>query len=137
MLFLFGAGASKPAQIQDIDEMTKGFLKEPLRLADPDLKNNAYEDLKNDIGVLEAVTSSYYGKVDLEFLMSLLLQLKEANFRNLIECKHEGIKKITPAHLNFIRILINEYIRKECELQILILQELLSDQLLTMHYIPP
>lgn len=51
--------------------MTKGFLKEPLRLADPDLKNNAYEDLKNDIGVLEAVTSSYYGKVDLEFIIAI------------------------------------------------------------------
>ena len=115
MLFLFGAGASKPAQIPDINEMTKMFLSEPLRLADPDVKKKAYNDLKIDIEVLKCVTESYYGKVDLEFLMSLILQLGEKNFSDVIASKHEGIKKISQSNLDFLRVLINEYIRKECE----------------------
>lgn len=115
MLFLFGAGASKAAQIPDINEMTERFLKDPLRLADPDLKNKQYEALKSDVEVMAQITSNYYGRVDLEFLMSLILQLRESNFRDLVQYKYEGIKKITKEHLEYIRVLINEYIRKECE----------------------
>jgi hypothetical protein len=77
VLFLFGAGASKAAQIPDINEMTERFLKDPLRLADPDLKNKQYDALKSDVEVLAQITSNYYGRVDLEFLMSLILQLRE------------------------------------------------------------
>jgi hypothetical protein len=115
MLFLFGAGASKPAQIPDINDMTKTFLSDPLRLADPDVKKKAHNDLKIDLEVLKGVTESYYGKVDLEFLMSLILQLGEKNFSDVITSKHEGIKKISQSNLDFLRVLINEYIRKECE----------------------
>lgn len=115
MILLFGAGISKPAKIPDMPEMTKGFLENPLRLAELDLKDQGYEELNNDIKALDEVSRNYYGKTDLEFLVSLLLQLEYDNFRDLIERKHTRIQTITQENLKYIRILINDYIRKECE----------------------
>jgi hypothetical protein len=61
MIFLFGAGASKPAQIPDMPEMTNRFLENPLRLADLDLMSQRYDELadakKYVREVLEEITN--------------------------------------------------------------------------------
>jgi hypothetical protein len=115
MILLFGAGASKPAQIPDMPEMTRRFLENPLRLADLNLRNQKYEEVNDDVKSLDEVSRSYYGKSDLEFLISLLLQLENDNFRDVIEHKYPRVRTVGQENLKFIRILINDYIRKECE----------------------
>ena len=86
-----------------------------MRLADLDLMSQRYDELGDGVKVLEEVSHDYYGKTDLEFIVSILLQLEKANFRDFIECKHKRMQSITHEKLTYIRILINDYIRRECE----------------------
>jgi hypothetical protein len=61
IIFLLGAGASRPPGIPTIPEMTERFLEEPLRLSDRlpvELSN--YKNLVSDIRSLAKVTQDYY-----------------------------------------------------------------------------
>ena len=79
IIFLFGAGASRPAGIPTIPEMTKRFLEEPLRLSDRlSVELSSYKNLVSDIQSLANVTQDYYRRLDLELIMSLILDLQDS-----------------------------------------------------------
>ena len=111
IIFLLGAGASRPAGIPTIPEMTKDFLEKPLRYSE----STNYTNLESDVTTLADVTQDYYGKKDLELIMSLILMFQDSQFRKLLESKYKEMAKIDEKHLGFIKNLINGYIRKECE----------------------
>ena len=84
--------------------MTETFLGEPLRLADPSIKSSSYTDLESDIRILVDVTTDYYNKMDLELIMSRIMELQDKQFRKLFESKCNNITKIDENHLRLLKL---------------------------------
>jgi hypothetical protein len=120
-IFLLGAGASHPAGIPTIPEMTKKFLENPFRVTDQsDIRSSKSDTpwvqrLFKDIETLSNTAQEHYGKSDLELIMSLILELQDSASRKLFKNTYKETAEIEDGDLNIIRNLINDYIRKECE----------------------
>lgn len=124
-MFLFGAGASSPAGIPTINEMTKNFLVNPIKNINSDeekITSVKFDttitlgDLKKDLNRLADLTSKYFnGHMDIELMMSLMIELEDSKFRNLFEKTYPEIKLMPVPHLMFIRSIVEDYIRKTCE----------------------
>ncbi len=120
-IYLLGAGASHPAGIPTIPEMTKKFLENPYRVKDQsDIRSSNsntpwVQRLFKAIETLSNTAQEHYGKSDLELIMSLILELLDSNSRKLFQNTYKEIAEIEDGDLNIIRFLINDYIRKECE----------------------
>src|SRR5438876_1432319 len=130
IMLLLGAGASKPAGIPTINEMTEEFLNEPYR-------NSRFEDRTHEVAakvvgniekgklrVLSEVAGNYYSKHDLEFMMTLLHQLEEERSIEFFETKYPSLKELTEPSkdieekkeiITSYRNLIQNYIRNACE----------------------
>lgn len=123
IMILFGAGASKPAGIPVIGEMTKNFLENPV----DEIMNTGIaisrsnklaniSNVKKHLAILADLTSKYFqGKMDIELMMSLMLELDDSKFKTLFEMTHPDIKSISLEGLHLIKSLTEEYIRKSCE----------------------
>src|SRR5579864_8944966 len=123
IMLLFGAGASKPAGIPVIGEMTKNFLENPVE----EILNTGIaisrtnelanvSDVKKHLAIIADLTGKYFrGKMDIELMMSLMLELDDPKFKTLFEITHPSIKSIQPEGLRLIKSLTEEYIRKSCE----------------------
>jgi hypothetical protein len=122
-IFLLGAGASHPAGIPTIPEMTKKFLENPYRAKDGDIRRSSNSNTPwvrrqfKAIETLSKTAQEHYGKdtPDLELMMSLILELQDSNSRKLFQSKYKEIAEIEDGELNTTRFLINDHIRKECE----------------------
>lgn len=80
-IFLLGAGASRPAGIPTINEMTDEFLEHPLGSKEDKqilyLENEkAY---KRKFELLSKLAKSHFGKSDLEYIMSVLISIEDNN----------------------------------------------------------
>jgi len=121
IIFLLGAGASRPAGIPTIPEMTERFLEEPLRLSDRlSVELSNYKNLVSDIQSLAKVTQDYYHHRDLELIMSLILELQDSEFRTLFESKYDEISNIDKTHLTLIKVSgrnVKEYLKsyRKCD----------------------
>ena len=93
-IFLFGAGLSRPAGIPTIHEMTKDFLTDPLQLAGSKFELKDSSNMLHQISVLTNLTSDYFGDVDLELMMSIVLQLEDIHFRKLVEKSYPELQEI-------------------------------------------
>jgi hypothetical protein len=109
-----GAGASKPAGIPTIDEMTSHFLADPFgsyRNIDTSKVHSWTSSLQN----IRELTESYFGKLDLEYLMTMTMQLQEENFKRLAGVQNPEIKSIDTETLRFLKTIMTDFIRKEIE----------------------
>lgn len=118
---MFGAGASHPAGIPTIMDLTENFLNDPLQIEyegrvggfggagrDP-------EGIGEKIKTLSEITQEHFGKMDLETMMSLIVQLESDRLGKLLVTQFPSLKSIEPAKLSRIKYLIQDYIRKKCE----------------------
>lgn len=119
-----GAGASRPAGIQTIDEMTKEFLSNPKLDEDHGGSEMSGELPLNPIRQVLDVVKDYFGKMDLELIMSLILQLEDKKFRDLFSKKYPIINELVWEedpdsnywkNMNNLKMLIQQHIRKKCE----------------------
>lgn len=133
IIFLLGAGASKPSGIPTIKSMTDEFLEHPLL----DTQKKHYleneESYRRKFYMLSLIAGKTFEKSDIEYMMSVLISLKDANDTGqLIEQKldyyvdqllrviHNGrlAKKATYPKIELINDLQNkleQFIRKKCE----------------------
>ena len=115
-IFLFGAGLSLSAGVPSIKEMTKKFLENPFCQVSEVKRQNEFNFTKNHIETLVGLTSKYYGVEypDLELLLSFISQMEDSSFKRLFMTAHPDAKEIA-SMINDVKLLINDYIRKECE----------------------
>jgi hypothetical protein len=105
---LLGAGASRPAGIPTIDEMTKEFLEEfP--------KGHIKKRILPTIYTIKKIAQFNFGTIDLETIMSVLVQLEDEKYRDLLENKFPHVKKMERPFLEHFKESIQEFIRKKCE----------------------
>lgn len=123
-IFLLGAGASRPAGIQTIDQMTNEFLSNPKLDEDHGGSEMSSKPPLNPIRQFFDVVRDYFGIMDLELIMSLILQLEEPKFRELFSKKYpltnelvwvEDPDKFYWKNMYNLKMLIQQHIRKECE----------------------
>jgi hypothetical protein len=117
-IYLLGAGASKPAGIPTITEMTEGFLAHPTHMPLFEtmiIALDPKETLPDDINTISRITQMHFSKLDLEYMMTLVLNLEEESSRSLFETRYPELKTITRSRLKEIKNLISSYIRAECE----------------------
>lgn len=123
IMLLFGAGASRPAGIPVIGEMTRKFLENPVdEIRDTGIgisrsyKITRISDVKNYLSIIADLTDKYFqGKMDIELMMSLMLELEDPKFRTLFEKTYPDIKSMSLEALQLIKSLTEEHIRKSCE----------------------
>jgi hypothetical protein len=113
-IFLFGAGSSKPADLPLIDEMTVDFLKTiseegklPYSLTE--------SDFRPSIEVVKNVTRAHFGKVDLEYMMTLLINLGNDKNKLLFQSTYPELKSVDDKQISAIQISISKFIRSRCE----------------------
>jgi len=117
-IFLLGAGASRDAGIPTIKDMTSEFVSDPFKANSPlmtTLAPQSTTQVKDDVDILEKVTEKFLGKTDLELIMSLILRLEDKKEKDLLEIQFSELKRFDEARLQFIKELIQGYIRKKCE----------------------
>lgn len=131
---MLGAGASRPAGIPTIDEMTKDFLDNPLRAQKGDPRGGFFTTIYMDslaysqkFHTLSDIVLNYYGRSDLELIMSFLVQLEDPKLKSLFENKYPELKslftisdiagenKIEFSSLLEFKQLIEHYVRARCE----------------------
>lgn len=117
-IFLFGAGASRDAGIPTINDMTSEFISDPVKtnsqLAEA-LAPVSATQINEDVKKLEKVTKKFLGKSDLELIMSLLLRLEDNREKKLLEKEFPELEQLDEARIQFIKELIQGFIRKKCE----------------------
>lgn len=128
-IFLLGAGASYPAGIPLIDEMTDGFFRliKPLSTYTSDEQNVEFPfgfnlgqlrqltEYPKKLETLRKVTEYSFGKVDLEYLMSTIIRLEDDRERNLFEMTFSELKAIDKKYLFLLKQAIQMFIRTKCE----------------------
>ena len=114
-VFLLGAGASVPAGIPAIKKMTTEFLKNKGRERRFTKTFSEIRHLPPSIHILTKVASEHFEKLDLEYLLRLILDLQDPKTRSLFESKHPQIKSITNEDLLEIKDLLESFIREKCE----------------------
>lgn len=118
-IFLLGSGASKPAGLPIIDEMTKEFLDDPSRNIGIDLAAEGefleFLRIPDNMSLLKDITCSRFPKYDLEYLMSMILLLEDSHEKELYELKFPKLKKIDKKILVNLKFAIQEFIRNKCE----------------------
>lgn len=112
---MLGAGASEPAGIPLIRNITRGFLQNPIHLTSDLIKSLDHSKISSNIEILTKVTEEHYGKTDIELIMSIILELEDEKSKKLFQNTYSELKEINSEYLSAIKILINQYIRKECE----------------------
>lgn len=124
-IFLFGAGASRPAGIPTITEMTKEFIDDPYSLEKtmPQLyTQKVYLDTKNDVKLLAEIVQQYYGNIDLELMMSFILDMEDEKLKTIFEKQYSSLTQLSKINEGFgeikilhIKNLIQNFIREKCE----------------------
>lgn len=114
-MFLFGAGASIPAGIPAIDQMTKEFLEGKPRVRQLTEKISTREHLPPGVDLLCKITLDYFQKMDLEFLMSIIIRIQDEKERLLFEQKYSELKSLEQEELEEIQHSIERFIRDQCE----------------------
>lgn len=117
-IFLFGAGASSDAGIPTINSLTSEFVSDPSNAVSSFMTNISDESknkLKSQVDVLAKVTEQFFGKTDLELIMSLLLRVEDRKEKSLLESKFSELKDLDESTIQFIKELIQGFIRKKCE----------------------
>lgn len=108
IMMMLGAGASRPSGIPTIDEMTSEFLEEfP--------KHRIKKRVLPVLSTLKKITQFQFEKVDLETIMSVLVQFEDKKYRDLLESKFPQAKKLEGYFLEHIKESIQEFIREKCE----------------------
>jgi len=107
-VMLLGAGASRPAGIPTINEMTAEFLEEfP--------KNRIKKRVLPYMNTLKKITKFQFEKVDLETIMSVLVRLEDKKYKELLESKFPQVKKMEIPFSEHVKQSIQEFIRNKCE----------------------
>lgn len=114
-IFLLGAGASKPAGIPTIDEMTKNFLNDPFNAISRSFSDQEIQSLNRDLQIIKKMTESYFGKLDLEYLMTMAIQLQDDKFRKMAESMEPSIASIGGSSLLAFKNILSDRIRREIE----------------------
>lgn len=132
---MLGAGASRPAGIPTIDEMTKDFLENPLQIMKEDRYDGFFAKAlimdstmySQKFHALSDIVRNYYGRSDLELIMSFLVQLEDQKLKSLFENKYPELKNLFRtsdesgehelefSSLKEFKHLIENYIRIKCE----------------------
>ena len=108
IIMLLGAGASRPAGIPTINEMTAEFLEDfP--------KNRIKKRILPYMSTLKKITKFQFEKVDLETIMSVLVRLEDEKYKELLESKFPEVKKMEIPFSEHFKQSIQEFIRNKCE----------------------
>src|SRR2546422_9786330 len=94
--------------------MTKEYLKsikEQGKL--PNSKTEA--DYRSMIEVVANVTQAHYGSVDLEYMMTLLINLENAQNKFLFQSTYPELKSLDDKRIEELRISMSKFIRSCCE----------------------
>lgn len=125
-IILLGAGASRPAGVLTIPEMTEAFLNNPLMLrrtfVGKELTNGERNEIKQILQTLSKITQDYHGKNDLEYIMTLLGQLEDPKYREYLKSKYPELGSALSfkgasedESIEDYKMMIQENIRHFCE----------------------
>ena len=122
-IFLFGAGASRPAGIPTITEMTKEFIDDPNLIKGHDEIPQDYDaDIKKSIKQLTEIVQQHYGNMDLELMMSFILDLEDEKLKTMFEKQYPFLAQLTKQNeftvgtpISDIKNLIQNFVREKCE----------------------
>lgn len=116
-IFLFGAGASIPAGIPSIDDMTKEFLENPLKARKYQKQPNLLDDdksYKRKFEVLLDIAFKQTGKSDLETIMSVIINLQNEETYHLFRSRYyDEITKLTRKIKNNRQLIKQSYNLKD------------------------
>lgn len=123
-IFLFGAGASSPAGILMISDMTKEFLDDPYSIKGHDeiYPDEPMLNTKNQIKQLSDIVQQHYGNMDLELMMSFILDLEDEKLNTMFENQYPSLAQLTKQNeftvdtpISHIKDLLQNFIREKCE----------------------
>lgn len=133
-IFLLGAGASKPAGIPTIKDMTEEFMEHPL--LEPDKKHflESEKAYRRKFSFIAEIARTVFPRDDIEYMMSVLISLRENNETGKLirqEYRWSRLDKLTKeinkgkqsAYYHYdekellidLQTILEQFIRKKCE----------------------
>lgn len=126
IIILLGAGASRPAGILTVSEMTDVFLNNPMILrrifAGKELQQKERDEISQVLKKLSEITQEHHGKNDLEYIMTFLGQLDDLKYREFLKSKYPTLEDVLTFNgasedqaIEDYKNMIQENIRHFCE----------------------